>query len=291
MAAWRDDELAFYGLSLGIAHSGIVADADITHGQWNLHFPSVKSSQGGGQVQGELSISSGRRGGSGIDLASRWSTRRVDFARLAKQYGKSNSLAHGNITGDLTIGGKSIQTFDDLSGRFKFRLGQTRGAGIPGLVGISRFLGPVSLVSQTFDVGEAKGLIGQGAVVVDEFWLGSSDALVQADGKVFLRSGRLDMNAMIATGDYRDISVDFAELAQRYALRSLIPTSAILNISELLRDRTLVVRVMGRVNSPIIRIQPVETFREEAARFLLREGSRVIVAGITAGAVDGIGSN
>ncbi|WP_068258015.1 AsmA-like C-terminal region-containing protein [Rubripirellula obstinata] len=283
-------ELAFYGLSLGSAHSGLAADANIDRLQWSLRFPSVRSRQGGGQVEGELAISSGRRGGRGIDLASRWRTRRVKLSQLAKQLGQANTPAQGEITGNLSLGGKSVRTVDDLAGRFKFQLAQTRGAAIPGLVGVSRFLGPVSLVGQTFDVGAVEGVIGSGAVVIDEFWLGSDIALIQADGKVFLRSGRMDLNALIATGDYRDIAVNFSQLARRYALRSLLPTSAILSVSELLRDRTVVVRVMGRVNSPIIRLQPIETFREEAARFLLREGQRLIVAGITAEAASSLGS-
>ena len=137
-------------------------------------------------------------------------------------------------------------------------------------------------------MGEVKGLIGRGAITVDEFWLGSDTALVQADGKVYIRSGRMDLNATIATGDYGDVAANFAQLAQQYAFRSLLPASAILDISDLLLDRTLVVRVMGTLQDPIIRVQPVQTFREEAARFLLREGQRLIVAGITAGAVDGL---
>ena len=283
-------DLAFYGLTLGSAHSGLAADADIDRRQWKVSFPSVRSSQGGGQVEGELSISSSRRGGRGIDLTSRWRTRRVEFSRLAKQLGQTNSPAQGYITGDLSLSGKSIRTVDDLAGRFKFRLGQTRGAAVPAIASISRLLGPVSLVGQTFDAGAVQGVIGGGAVIIDEFWLGSDVALVQADGKVFLRSGRMDLNALIATGDYRDIAVNFSQLARQYALRSLLPTSAILSVSELLRDRTLVVRVMGRINRPIVRLQPIETFREEAARFLLREGQRLIVAGITAEAANGLGS-
>ncbi len=281
-------ELVVYDLPLGSAHSGLAVDADIGTRRWTLRFPSVRASVGGGQVEGELSLASSRRGGRGVDLVSRWQTRRVDFLRLTTQLGQSSSLAHGEITGDLSLSGKSIRTVDDLAGRFNFRLGETRGAGVPGLIGVSRFLGPVSLATQTFDVGEAIGVIGNGVLVIDNFWLGSESALVQADGRIFLRSKRMDLNALVATGDYSDIAANFARLAQEYALRSLLPASAILDITELLRDRTLVVRVMGTVQSPIVRLQPVETFREEAARFLLREGQRLILTGITAGAIDGL---
>lgn len=279
-------DLEIYGLPLGNAHSALIANADLRSLGWSVDFPSVRSRVGGGQLEGGLLISSGRSGG--VDMSSRWKTRRMDIVRLTDQIGRSSSLASGEISGEISLRGKSIQSVDDLSGRFDFKLGETRSAAVPGLLAASRFLGPISLANHSFDVGEAKGIIGKGVVVLDEFWLGSDNALVQADGKVYLRSGRLDLNALIATGDYRDIAANFAQLAQQYALRSLLPASAILSVSELLRDRTLVVAVMGTTQSPLVRLRPVETFREEAARFLLREGQRLILTGITAGTVDGL---
>lgn len=281
-------ELVFYGLGLGDAHSGIRANGNLDRRSWNVLFPTIRSSVGGGQVDGELALSSTRRGGKGVDLESRWRTRRVDFFRLSTQLGKTTSLAQGEITGDLMVGGRSIQTVDDLAGRFRFRLEETRGAAVPGLIGISRLLGPISLTNQTFHEGEAKGIIGRGAVVMDEFWMASQDVLIRADGKVFLRSGRMDMETLIATGNYQDVAADFADLARQYALRALLPASAILDVSELLCDRTLVVSVRGTTVNPIVRLLPVETFREEAARFLLREGPRVILAGATTGTVGGV---
>lgn len=98
----------------------------------------------------------------------------------------------------------------------------------------------------------------------------------------------MDMEALIATGDYRDLSVDLQRIAQQYLLRTLLPGSVILDISDLLRDRTLVVRVFGRLDHPIVRLQTVETFREETARFLIRESGRLILTGAGVGVASGI---
>ncbi|WP_197454592.1 AsmA-like C-terminal region-containing protein [Stieleria varia] len=277
-------DLKLYAQPLGNAHSGFAAEINTQTRAWRLRFPSVGSNVGGGELQGELALSSARRATGGIDMDSRWQLRRVDFVRLSDQLGRSISLAKGELTGEITIGGKSISSIDDMVGRFRFRLGDTQGSAIPGLISVGKFLGPISLATETFDTGLAVGIIGQGIVTLDEFWIGSDTALVQADGRVYMRSGRMDLNALIATGDYRDISANFAQLAQRYALRSLLPTSAILSVSELLRDRTLVIRVMGTVQNPLVRLQPVETFREESVRFILREGQRLIVGAAAADA-------
>lgn len=282
--SWEGRGLAVFDVPIGSAHGGLAANVNLRTLGWDVRFPAIRSRVGGGQLEGELKLASGRRGG--VDLLSQWKTRRVDFFRLVHQLGGSHSLARGEISGELSLEGKSIRELDDLAGRFNFQLEQTRGAAIPGLAAASQFLGPVSLASQSFDTGRARGVIGQGVVAVDEFWLGSDAALVQADGKVFLRSGRMDLKAIIATGDYRDIATNFAELVQRYALRSFLPTSAVLSVSELLRDRTLVVSIRGTTGDPIVRLRPIETFREETARFLLREGERLILAGITAEVTD-----
>ena len=280
-------ELRVNSLPIGTAHSGVMARLDGVNLTWNVHLPSIRSNVGGGQLEGEIFAKSSRVGG--IDLQSSWKSQRVDFFRLMSDLGTSTSFAQGEISGSLSLAGKRIRSIDDVAGRFHFRLEDTRGTAVPGLVAASQFLGPISLARQTFDVGEAKGIIGQGVVAIDEFWLGADTALVRADGKVYVRSGRMDLRALIATGDYSDVAANFTKLAQQYAIQSVLPASAILSVSEIFRDRTLVISVMGTTNRPIVRLRPVETFREEAVRFLLREGRRLIIAGIAAGSVEGIG--
>ncbi|MEM1069814.1 MAG: AsmA-like C-terminal region-containing protein [Planctomycetota bacterium] len=279
-------ELRVNSLPIGAAHSGVIARLDLNHLAWSVHLPSIRSHVGGGQLEGEMLVKSSHRGG--LDLDSTWKSQRVDFLRLMNQLGTSTSFAQGKVSGVLTIDGKDVEAIDDVTGRFNFRLEQTQGAAIPGLVAASQLLGPISLARQSFDVGEAKGVIGKGVVSVDEFWLGSDTALVRADGKLYVRSGRMDLQAMIATGDYGDVAVNFSKIAQQYAIQTLIPASAIVSVTEILRDRTLVVSVMGTTRNPIVRLRPVETFREETVRFLLREGRRLIVASIAAESADAL---
>ncbi|MEQ8849309.1 AsmA-like C-terminal region-containing protein [Botrimarina sp.] len=278
--------LAAYGVRVGDGHSAFFANLEPASLRWDVRLPTISSSVVGGQVKGDLSVASGRRGG--FDVASEWDVRRVDFFRLTSDLGQPSPLASGEVSGRLALGGKSVRGVADLAGRYDLELSDTRGAAIPGMVGVSRLLGPVSLATEQFDVGRARGAVRRGVVVVDEFWLGADNALVRADGNVYLTSGRLDLTALVATGDYRDIANNFAQLAQENAIRVLLPASAVLSVTELLRDRTLVVAVTGTVENPVVRPQTIETFREEVARFLLREGQRVILAGAAVGAGDGI---
>ncbi len=282
-------DLVLMDIGLGTAHSGLHLDADLATRRWNLRLPTIAGSVGGGSLEGELAVSSANPSVRGVNLSSRWKTRRVDFFRLSEQVGQATKVATGEITGELTLGGRSVRSIDDVAGRFRFQLGETRGSSLPGIIGVGQWLGPVSLATEKFDVGEARGVIGNGVLTMDEFWLGSDAALIRADGRIYLKSQRMDMEALIATGDYGDVAYDVQRLAQQYALRTLLPGSVILDISNLLRDRTLVVRLLGRLDHPIVRLQTVETFREEAARFFIREGARWILVGAGVGAADGIG--
>lgn len=279
-------DLVAYEVAIGSAHSGVIASFNPQTFSWRARLPNIGAGVGGGRLEADLSLASNY--GRGVNLQSRWRAKRVDFARLTNQLGQTSSIARGEISGDLTLDGKSVRSVNDLTGRFDFQLGETRGAAVPGLTAASRLLGPVSLATESFDAGQARGLIGRGAVRLQEFWLSSDSALVRADGKVYLASRRMDLEAIIATGDYGDIASDFAQLAQANALRAILPASAILSVSELLRDRTVVVAVTGTTERPIVRLRTVETFREEVARFFLREGQRLILAGFAVGAVDGL---
>jgi hypothetical protein len=212
----------------------------------------------------------------------------VNFLQLSDQLGTPSSLARGDISGELSLQGKSVRSIDDLAGRFEFKLSDTQGAAIPGLAGVSRFLGPFSLATQSFDVGGASGIVSQGVVNVTKFWLGSNDALVRADGKIYLASGRMDMKVVIATGDYTGVAAEFTQLAQANILAAVLPASAVLRVSEILRDRTVVVAINGTLQNPIVRPRPVETFQAELARLLLREGRRAIMAGFAIGTADGL---
>lgn len=279
-------DMAAYGFQIGKAHSELFAKLDLASLSWGARFPNVSARVGRGQLDGEAWFRSTR--GGGIDLATSWRAKRVDFVQLAQQFGTPTSLARGRLSGGLTLEGKAVRGVEDLAGRFSFRLSNTRGAAIPGLAEASSLLGPISLATQSFEAGEAKGIIGRGAVVINEFWLGSDDALVRADGKIYLASKRMDLMAVIATGDYSDIAADFNQLATDNLLAAVLPAAAVLRVSELLRDRTLVVAINGTLAHPIVRPRPVETFRAEVARFLLREGQRLILGGIGVEAIDGL---
>ena len=61
----------------GVAHSGLVVDADPRTRRWSVRLTALHATAAGGQIEGDLSVASASRGG--FDLRSRWNTRRVEW--------------------------------------------------------------------------------------------------------------------------------------------------------------------------------------------------------------------
>ncbi len=266
------------GVSLGGATTGVSGSVAWDGSNWRLRFRDVRSEVGRGRLVGEATLSHSAGSPNGFDLQSRWRADRVDLVRFARDLGSRSSIASGEVSGRVRLGGRRIVSTKDLSGRFDLKLGDTRGAAIPGLVSASRFLGPLSLANTEFDAGQATGIVQGGVLVLQEFWLRSREALVHADGRIVLANGAMDIEATIATGDFTTFADGYVQTAQQYALRSFLPTTALIDLTRICRDRTIVIDVLGTLSDPRVRLQPLATIREEAGRFLIREIIRIAAA-------------
>ncbi len=88
----------------------------------------------GGRIAGEVRLSSSSIRAGAFDLSSRWDANRVDFGELLTAVGSSSEVAHGRMTGQLSLGGRGVRSTSDLVGRFDVRLDATQAAAIPGLL-------------------------------------------------------------------------------------------------------------------------------------------------------------
>ena len=277
-------QLLLFGVPADTAHSDFRLTAG-TGQRWRVKLDRVEAQTAGGQITGEVAVAQSSAVG-GVDLSSQFRGRRVDFVRLTSELGKPVSVASGTVTGTARIGGRGVRGLRDLNGSFDFRLGQTRGAAVPGLISASRFLGPLSLATTRFDRGEARGLLSGGAVILEEVTLVSDSALVRADGEVYLPSGRLNLGLFVATGTNGLLQLNLQRIAQRFVVQAIIPIPVLFEVADLFQNRALVLDVRGTLRNPIVRLDPAATFREESVRFLIREGQRLVAGGIGASIYD-----
>lgn len=266
-----------FTVGTGATHANLRASLSKSFDKWSLDLRNIQGTLGRGQIDGNLSLASSRVRRSGFDMESQWSAKRIDFTSLLADFGSSNRFARGELDGTLVLNGTGIQSIADLQGRFDARLGGTQARAVPGLLSTQSYLGAFSLAGTTFDAGRVRGNIGSGIVDLTEFWLVSDQVNVWADGRVRLPSGRLDITAVVQTGDFEAQNLALISLAELAALPAGVPVGAIISLNRAISNRTLYFDVVGQLPRPRVRLRPFHVFRENAAQFILRETAASVI--------------
>ncbi len=267
-------------------HASLIANVPRDLSRWELTLNSIESNLGLGRVTGNATLRSSSVPG-GFDLASDWQARRLDFGRLLDDLADGSSqYTRGNLNGRLVLGGTGIRSVNDLTGRFSGELDGSQGQSIPGLDSAQAYLGAFSLADTRFAEGGIRGTILRGMVNVEDFWLMSNRMQVVANGRVALASRYSDIDAVISTGNFDVANFALLSLAEPLALDVAWPIGLVVRANQLLSNRTLYVQLVGPISDPRIRLKPLDTLRQGARRFLVREAiSSVAPFAITGGSL------
>ncbi len=258
------------GFPLGDTHSGVIGSYSLGHGAWSAEFPAVVGTVAGGRFTGDAHLRSSYRA-SRFALQSKWSFNRVDFAELMLQAGGSqSSIASGQAKGELVLEGDSIAGISDLRGSFKTELDGTESYAIPGLKEAQRFLGAIPLAGIRVEEGRMNGTIAGGRARIEEFVIRSPQLRLWAEGSVLLSNQRMDLEAVVSTGNFRSNQLVDAYL-QTVAISYVEPIAILIRVNRLLSNRTIYVDVNGTLSDPTLRLKPLATLRDEVARYVLSE--------------------
>jgi hypothetical protein len=208
-------------------------------------------------------------------LDSKWRITHVDFENLLSTYMGTSTIGRGNVTGDLSLSGRRIDSLNDLNGRFRFKLGGTDATAVPGLSASGSTLGVLSLTGVRFTDGVAKGQISNGAIRIEQLALASDRLRVEATGRVFLAGPRMDIRGVISTGNFQGQQM----LSRQFSPLALATTQTPLtSLNQWFSDRTLVVDYRGTVRDPQVRLLAAETIQINLRRRLIRQASGLILA-------------
>lgn len=257
-----------WGVPIGDARAPIRLTFDRDPTAWQVVFPRLRSSLAGGALEGRLAMASAAGGRAGFRLDSDWRFRHVDFENLLSTYVGGRTLGRGNLTGELKIGGRGIQGVQDLRGDFRARLGGTDATAVPAISAAASLLGPVAVAGNRFTSGNLSGTIQGGAARIAELSLIGEQMRVAAEGRVGLADGRMDLQTVIATGNFEAQRVALALLLERVVVP---PVSAVATVNRIVNDRTLVLNVTGTVRDPQLRVMAAPTIQANTRRILLRE--------------------
>lgn len=278
----RDTEVV--GLPLGEMHTPLQVNVGPSISRWSARFPSIRGNSHGGLIVGDLAFQSAA-GGVGFDMDGEFGARHVDVGEVLAEAGMTSSLARGDISGGLAIGGKRIAGLNDLRGRFSADLETATGAAIPGLSEASRFFTGLSLGSARLTGGNIEGTIGKGAIEIEEFVAKNEQLLVVADGRIGMRDLRMDMGIVISTGQFTTTTEAAPALIRRFAINSILPGATLLEIGRLISNRTVFLSMTGPVNRPVVQLKPVETAQAALRRLAIEQIIPLITGGVTGDAI------
>lgn len=285
----RDNEI--FQIGTGQTHASLSVVLAKNLSSWSVDLRNVEGTLGRGRVRGELQLASSSLRRGAFDMESQWTAQRLNFVSLLSDFGSSNQYARGEIDGSLVLGGDGIRTVSDLRGRFDASLGGTQARAVPGLISAQAYLGAFALSGTTFEAGRARGTIGSGTIGLSEFWLISDQVRVWADGRIRVPSGRLDIAAVVQTGDFEAQNLALLSIIELAALPAGVPVGTIIRLNRLVSNRTLYFDVVGNLSRPRFRLKPLDILRQNAAQYIAREAAASIIPFSTPSAVLSFDSN
>mgnify|MGYP001821784475 FL=1 len=263
-----------FGFPVGDAHSSFHGQFSAAPFRWNVSFPAISAALAKGRVKGSLEFASTSSRRSAYHMQSQWRAQHVDFENLLRTYVGTGTIGRGDITGEFELGGRNISGLRDLQGRYRVRLGGTDASAVPGLSAAGSLLGASSLAGVRFTGGESQGRIRKGDLLIESMTLSSEQATVTATGRVGLESRRMDVLAVLSTGDFEGQNDLLAASVSQIVLDQI----PLVQINSLVSDRTLVVKFVGPTRDPIIQLQPAETLQVNARRFATQQLLGLVIA-------------
>ena len=178
----------------------------------------------------------------------------------------------GQLSGQLDLGGTNIRSPDDLTGTFRASLQQAQAAELPVVRQLIPFLAPARSGSAVFTNGDLDILLARGILRIERCRLVGPVLQMVIEGTATL-TGRLDLDATGNTGN--PLHAAGAEsLGSRLPSVGTIPLRLLAEVTALFAGRLLHLEVTGTWRSPIIRVAPILSLTEEAARFFLGLATR-----------------
>jgi hypothetical protein len=255
---------------------GRVAGVEVN--EWQLPFEVLFAPRSG---NGELTVrdstaavARGRATGSGTftwgagsRLAGSVRFSRLELGALARQVSDLGQTGRGRLTGRVDFGGTDLRSVNDVTATLQATFQEAQPRGFPVLQQLVPFLGPGASAT-SFRSGDFRARLANGIVRIQRLTLLGNNVQLFADGTVTLE-GRLNLEVTANTGQL-GINPRFLQLlGLRLPAFGPLPLSLVLEASTYLSNRTVHLRVVGTIRSPIIRVEPVSLLSEEAVRFFI----------------------
>ena len=232
-------------------------------GSAQVHLRDVSGRIFGGRVRGKFDLSYSRTATLKGDI------RFVDVS-FRSLLGKGGASGYGGsrMNGQAKISGRNVRSVNDITGLLTAEIGPGPVFDLPVFTQLARVALPTlsGKAINEFDKGAVIARLANSIVKIERFSLEGQASSVFIDGTVGL-NGRLDLDAIVATGNLALNSSLLSRIGVRIPAIGPIPVATIIKVAQFLSDRTVRANITGTTSNPRVQINFAALFTEEAIRF------------------------
>ncbi len=238
-------------------------------GELSVRDSQARVAQGRARFEGTLNW------GNGLRLVGRLLFYDVDLRTLLRHSPEVAAYASGRVSGRVDLAGNEMRSINDLTALVQAKMRQGQALQMPVLRYITPYLRP-GVSSATFQSGELKGRLAGGIFRIEHATLVGDFIRMLIFGTITL-AGNLNLEVTAQTGLYCLNPARTNSISSRIPIVGAIPRLVLYEANALLAVAVVHLRVTGTIQAPVIRIEPLVTFTEEAVRFFLGSAMRFTI--------------
>lgn len=235
-------------------------------GMKRLSFTEARAQAGLGRVTARASIDYD----SAIRLSGDLRFIEVELRNLLRGLGEGQQFGAGRASGRIEFEAAQLRSLNDLTATVQARLPQFQALQFPVLRAIAPYLPLGQTPNTAYREGEFKANLAKGVLRVQKLALQGTNANLFIDGTVTTQ-GRLGLNVVATTGQIGPPEGVLGLLRLRLPNVGPVPIGLIQDVTQLLSNRSVHLRIAGTVQTPTITVEPLPLLTEEAVRFFLRQ--------------------
>lgn len=237
-----------------------------------LHEVSARSMSGtalGGTARGSARL----HGDTRYEFSSDFSIASGKLDQLSRALGFEHIVGTGKFDAQAALRSSDAGQLNALSGPLRLDFQHGDAGAVPILPELGRLLPVLQLSSTNINNGRVNAQFGQGQLRLLNFYLTGDAFWLVGNGTTSLATGALDMNAVINTGG--GIETQIVQGASQKLIAAALPQLLLFTqLNDLVRNRTVYLRIGGRTSRPVIQPQVAPTL----ARGLLQNVSRSLLS-------------